>query len=84
MFNDIFLNAVNSGYFKEAANLLIEERQWLLLSVKEISQLKKYIFFRKNKLYKIPFLQKLFVNNISVGSSSTTLSKVQYTKTIHL
>ena len=86
MATDILVNAANSSYIKEAEGIFEMLYAFQLFDKEAERGLKHYVWLRRNKLYKIPFLQKrayalLPKNDIVLKSS---LNKVSYTDPIEL
>ncbi len=86
MFTDLFINAANSNYHEQVKDMLQLQREWNLFSVSEQKHLQHYAFIRKQKFYKIPFLQKSSLRKITNGvhEQTGTLNKISYQKTIQV
>lgn len=86
MFTDLFINAANSNYNEQVQEMLQLQRDWNLFSASEQKHLQRYAFIRKQKLYKIPFLQKSSLRKIANGvhGQEGTLNKISYQKTIQV
>lgn len=84
MFTDLFVNAAGSNYHQQVQEMLALQKNWDLFTAKEQKYLKRYAFVRKQKLYKIPFLQKKFLKQITKGLSQQdpSLNRISYTNNI--
>lgn len=86
MFTDLFINAANSNYYEQVKEMLQMQKDWNLFSVSEQKHLQRYAFIRKQKLYKVPFLQRSSLRKIAngVNGQEGTLNKISYQKTIQV
>jgi glycosyltransferase involved in cell wall biosynthesis len=84
MFTDLFINAAGSNYHQQVDEMLELQKNWSLFSDTEHKNLKRYAFIRKQKIYKIPFLQKNTFKQITKGLSQKkpSLNQIIYTKKI--
>ncbi len=86
MFTDLFINAANSNYYQQVKEMLQLQHDWDLFSASEQRNLQRYAFIRKQKLYKIPFLQKSSLRKIANGvhGQEGTLNKIPYQESIQV
>ena len=86
MATDILVNAANSSYIKEAEGIFDMLRAYQLFDRESESRLKHYVWLRRNKLYKIPFLQKRAYARLHKNDRvlKSTLNKVLYADQIEL
>jgi glycosyltransferase involved in cell wall biosynthesis len=84
MFTDLFINAANSNYQQQVKEMLQLQSDWSLFSADEVKALRRYSFIRKQKLYKIPFVQKSSLRKITNGVQEGTLNKIPYQKIIQV
>jgi glycosyltransferase involved in cell wall biosynthesis len=80
MLKDILINAAVSNYHQDLPVILGLNRQYGLYDRKHERLLERYIFLRKTRLYKIPFLQRLAEQGIREHEqeSESTLNRVPY------
>lgn len=86
MFIDLFVNAAGSNYHQQLQEMLALQKNWDLFTATEQKYLKRYAFVRKQKLYKIPFLQKNSLKQITKGLSQQepSLNHISYTNNIQV
>ncbi|MEP7278867.1 MAG: hypothetical protein ABI813_09515 [Bacteroidota bacterium] len=84
MFIDLFVNAANQRYLNETEYILKLQRQFQLFDKKEVGRLERYRWLRKGKLYRLPFMQRIFFNSLQqlLPVFNPTLNKVPYTDNI--
>ncbi len=84
MFADLLVNAANSNYKSDIQDLFDLQYQYDLFEKHELKRLKHYVFLRKSKLYRIPFLQQRAFQNLYQKASvfESTLNKVLFNEHI--
>ena len=84
MFTDLLVNAANSNYKSDIQYLFELQGQYGLFEKSEMKYLRRYVFLRQSKLYKIPFLQQRAFQNVYQKTSAveSTLNKVLFNEPI--
>lgn len=86
MFTELFVNAANSNYLPEVAEMMELQKAWTLFSEGEQKNLQLYAMARKSKLYKIPYLQQALIKKLQrlIPNAENTLNKIYYQQTIQI